>query len=292
MNQIDVVTLAVLLFGAFSILAAVVGNALVLAAIWRNPSIRTPSYVLLAVLASTDLLTGLIAQPIFIASKLAQIRNRKQQSFCVLDAAAAKGILRYLVYMTVFTTTFMSIERYLHMARQSLLTVRRVCITYLILLTIPLPFVAIPLNTGKDCHQPSDIEVATAVVVMFCLSITSVAYFKVYRIIQHHQQQVHSNEPTQNYGQPAINLAKYKRSVWTILYVLMIFYLTYIPCAVFLIFSKSLNKLTHTFYEVFNLLIALFLISSSLNPILYYLRMKDISNGVKQIVKKIVCKTD
>ena len=39
---------------------AVVGNGLVLAAIWRNPSLRTPSYILLAGLAITDFCTGLI----------------------------------------------------------------------------------------------------------------------------------------------------------------------------------------------------------------------------------------
>ena len=49
---------------------AVVGNALVLAAIWRNPSLRTPSYILLAGLAFTDLSTGLIAQPFYIAMQM------------------------------------------------------------------------------------------------------------------------------------------------------------------------------------------------------------------------------
>lgn len=55
------------------------------------------------------------------------------------------------------------------------------------------------------------------------------------------------------------------------------------------IFLNSLAELTPAFYEVFSALIALHLMSSSLNPLLYCLRMKDIRDGVKQIVKKIVC---
>ena len=48
----------------------VTGNALVLAAIWRNPSLRTPSYILLAGLTLTDFGAGLISMPLYVASDL------------------------------------------------------------------------------------------------------------------------------------------------------------------------------------------------------------------------------
>ncbi len=41
--------------------------------------------------------------------------------------------------------------------------------------------------------------------VLTCYLITSFAYFKVYRIIRHHQQQVQASETSQNFGQPAID---------------------------------------------------------------------------------------
>jgi len=49
---------------------AVVGNVLVIAAIWRNPSLRTPSYILLCGLAFTDLFTGLVTEPFFVALEI------------------------------------------------------------------------------------------------------------------------------------------------------------------------------------------------------------------------------
>ena len=49
---------------------AVAGNVLVLAAIWRNQSLRTPSYILLCGLALTDLCTGLLTQPSYIAVRV------------------------------------------------------------------------------------------------------------------------------------------------------------------------------------------------------------------------------
>ena len=55
----------------FLALMTVTGNAFVLAAIWRNPTLRTPSHVLLAGLAFTDFCTGLITLPLTAAYKLA-----------------------------------------------------------------------------------------------------------------------------------------------------------------------------------------------------------------------------
>ena len=52
-------------------LISILGNALVLAAIIRTPSIRsTPHMIMLCSLALSDLLVGLIAQPLFIALQL------------------------------------------------------------------------------------------------------------------------------------------------------------------------------------------------------------------------------
>ena len=45
---------------------AVVGNALILMAIWKNQLLRTTSYILLGGLAITDLLTGLIVLPFLV----------------------------------------------------------------------------------------------------------------------------------------------------------------------------------------------------------------------------------
>ena len=53
------------------ILISILSNALVLAAIIKTPSIRsTPHMIMLCSLAVSDLLVGLIAQPIFVAHQL------------------------------------------------------------------------------------------------------------------------------------------------------------------------------------------------------------------------------
>ena len=61
---------------------AIVANALILAAIWTNLSLRTPSYVLLAGLAFTDFCTGLLTQPFYVVYKLGDLSGNIKM-FCI-----------------------------------------------------------------------------------------------------------------------------------------------------------------------------------------------------------------
>ena len=45
----------------------IAGNVLVLAAVWRNPSLRTPSIILLCSLAVSDLFVGFLVLPVYVA---------------------------------------------------------------------------------------------------------------------------------------------------------------------------------------------------------------------------------
>ena len=67
------------------------------------------------------------------------------------------------------------------------------------------------------------------VLLLFCIIPTSTAYFKIFKIIRRHQQQVQANESSQNFGQPAIDILKYRKSVFSILYILGVFYPSYLP---------------------------------------------------------------
>ena len=274
---------------------AVVGNALVLTAIWKNPSLRTPSYILLAGLAFTDLSTGLIAQPFYVAMKLISLADHlpNTTTFLIITAIA-NGSGTYFIPMTTSIITVMSIERWLHMTRRSFLTVRRVYYTVFGLSFLPIPFVVhhvliIRNNTG----YLTQVDMTSISILLFCLIVTSVAYFKVFRIIRSHQQQIQANNLSQVSGQPAINFAKYKKSVFTVLYILAIFYVTYSPLAI--TFGLSLywenrnHYVTGPFLEVSMVFIFL---SSSLNPILYLWRMSDIRNEVTSLIKAVLCKVN
>ena len=74
----------------------VAGNALVLAAIWRNPSLRIPSYVLLAGLAFTDFCSELLSQPSYVMYKLGEFTVNNDM-MCTASLIT-QGVTRFLLF--------------------------------------------------------------------------------------------------------------------------------------------------------------------------------------------------
>ncbi len=260
---------------------AVAGNALILAAIWRKTFARTPFHIFLSGLAFTDLCTGLIAQPFTAAdSLLYEAYDRRIEHIITHTIGDSSAI--YFISITVLLITLMSIERWLHMSRRSSVTSRRCCFTVIILLLVPIPGVVFRVLVNEDETYEKHIYITTMALLFICYLATSFAYFKVYRIIRRHQQQVQANETSQNFGRQAIDLAKYKKSVASMLYVIFLFSLCFVP---YIISAGVFINAPVTFETVVALRVSfvpLFL-SSSLNPGLYVWRMNDIRNGVKRL---------
>ena len=271
---------------------AVVANGLVLAAIWRTSSLRTPCYILLAGLAFTDFCTGLISQPFFVANQLLYLIYSRFNShdttswpkFYLTAKPISDGFATYFVQVTVSVITLMSIERWLVMTRRSWLTVRRVCFIVVLLFCSMLP--------SAVYYYTNETQFGIVILVILCIIVTSVSYFNVFRIISRHQQQIHANTLAQNTAQPAINLEKYKRSVCSILCIIAIFYISYLPILIPLIMSSF--TLTHPDVELlfFNVSVLLLFLSSSLNPLIFLSRMKDLRYEVAQLGKRIFCKSN
>ena len=264
---------------------AVAGNALVLAAIWRNASLRTPCYILLATLAFSDFGNGILTQPVYVSIDFFLLTEAQLK----IMTAVSNGCGMFLSSMTLLILTVMSIERWLQMTRRSLVTVRKTCLVVAALFLVAIPVTVFRvLYASKGTHRLiSNISIISMSLV--CLGMTSAFYFKVFRIIRRHQQQIQTNQSTQNFGQPAINFVKYKRSVFSILYILALFYLSFLPICISVALIQVLNnpELTKAFFDVAMVFVFL---SSSLNPLLYLWRMRDIRNEVAHLVKQILCK--
>ena len=265
---------------------AVVGNALILATIWRRTFLRTSFHSLLSGLAVTDFLTGLISQPLYALFHLIHRKNAtavQDNSEVVNVIGIIAGFSTYLfVNITVDTMTVMSVERWLHMSRRSLTTSHRRYYAAIIVLLFsipPLVVYSLALKEPAFWNTLSKVKIANF---SFCYLTISFAYFKVYQIIRRHQLQIQANGTSQNFGQPAIDLAKYKKSVETMLYIFLLFSMCFLPfamsSAVALISTAEVTK------NAMSLSLVFVYLSSSLNPWLYIWRMRDIRRGLKQLL--------
>ena len=118
----------------------------------------------------------------------------------------------------------MSTERWLYMSRRSFITSRRRYFALILVLFLPIPTVVIRGLLHQNFRFEKIFEIKTTSQISFCYIIISFAYYKVFKIIRHHQEQIKASEvSSQRFGQNAINLENYKRSVATMTFILLLF---------------------------------------------------------------------
>ena len=268
---------------------AVAGNALILATIWRRTFLRTSFHSLLSGLAVTDLLTGLISQPLYASSHLingqnAAVKLDNPEVGSVLGIIA--GFSTYLfINITLATMTVMSIERWLHMSRRSSTTSHRRYYAAMLILLSPIPSLVVYILTLRELAFQYTLCKITIAKFSFCYLIISFAYFKVYQIIRRHQLQTQATVTSQNFDQPAIDLAKYKKSVATMLYIFLLLSMCFLPFFVSSVLSLLIKGEVKE--SSIDLSMVLVFLSSSLNPGLYIWRMRDIRRGLKQLLASL-----
>ena len=132
------------------------------------------------------------------------------------------------------------------------------------------------------------------VVVVFaalCLFISSITYNAIYRIVRHHQNQIHAQQQAVQSMNTEQNLkiqAKKRAANTFIYYICML--LCYIPGAVSAL-------ITVAYEQLWNIMIGwyfetIMFMNSAINPFLYIWRNREIRRAVLKILRKILCKTD
>ena len=165
-------------------LVSTLGNTLVLAAIVRTPSIRSPSMIMLASLATTDFLVGLIAQPLFIADELI-MKNHVLNALSSMIGFALCGI-------SLAAITAISIDRFIalqyHLRYATLVTNSRVicCIVAASLIIL--------ICSGLRLWDNVGFHLLFAMLTGVCLVISTLCYIKIYQIVQRHRVQIRSQE--------------------------------------------------------------------------------------------------
>ena len=113
-----------LLFGVVTFVA----NSTILLAIKKTHDLHTPSFVLLGSLATSDLLVGLVCQPLFVAFKIAEL-ERNLTAYCWLRLLQSRTAWT-TSGVSCLTVAAVSVDRLLaltlHLRYDTLVTVPRV----------------------------------------------------------------------------------------------------------------------------------------------------------------------
>ena len=116
------------------------------------------------------------------------------------------------------------------------------------------------------------------------LLLTTLAYINIYRVVRHHQNQI--NNQLQQQNAQAMELLREKNSAINAVYFYVIFVACYLPnfCSSILLMPDIAQTSS---WFAFHVTFVFVLLNSSLNPVVYCWRYREIRQILKSTVKKI-----
>ena len=266
-------------------ITATLGNSLILVALHKESSLHPPSKLLYRCLATTDLLVGLVTQPIYAAYWMSVVHEH--WSLCRFSFYAT-GVTGYaLCTVSMLTLTTISVDRLLAMLLglryKEIVTLRR---TYIILAI----FWIVSLVSGLFFHLNYRITFWLSFTgAPLCLVISIASYTKIFRAISHHQAQIQDYAQQQPSQPNALNMARYRKAVYSALWVQLVLVVCYVPNkAVEIVMSLSLKGLSN-FMVIRGMTNVLVFFNSTLNPFLYCWKISEVRRAVKQTIRQAIC---
>ena len=264
---------------------AIIGNLLIIITLRKVSCLHPPSKLLLSCLACTDLGVGLTSQPLYYVFIMAPEHSR------VCFFASLLSLITGSIFCGVSSSTItaISVDRLLALSLglryKQVVTMRRVKAlvgTHWVLWTI-IMLVAFQ-------NYSIFLGIASAVFLLGIM-ISSFCYTKIYRTLRLSQAQVQSqgHQGQQNEEATPLNKARYKKTVSTALWVQMASLVCYLPFVLVSGFISITEHETPSFNFASHLSTSLMLSNSTINPILYCWRMREMKRAVKHTIRQFCC---
>ena len=275
----ETVVLANCILNAPLMLLSIIGNALLLVAIMRTPSIRSPSVIFLCSLAVSDLLVGLVVQPAYIAEQIVRTVSALQEAVTAMGFAGC-GV-------SLWTMTAITVDRFLalhyHLQYPNLMTTSRAIYTIITIWCI------ITLFSFSILWSLSVYYFFATFCITICLLVCLVCFIKIYRIARRHQLQIHVQQQvvensTDTHKQQIRQSTKSAKNIF-IYFLTMI--LCYSPFSIVVIIS-GFTSLDLQVIRTFPVTVAF--MNSSINPFLYCWRMTELRTAVFKTAKLFSCR--
>ena len=259
------------------------GNFIILYVIRKDQDFHSPSFILLACLALSDLLVGAICQPFSVAFKIFELVDNFP-GYCTLRMLfdTSGWITAGVSFLTLAAV---SVDRLLaltlHLRYQSVVTIRRVIQT-----SIAIWMFAILVTMLKFWMSYAEWIFLPFFILLLTFLVTAFSTSKIFQIVRRHQRQINNqNMAILRLETNTVNVLKCKKSTVTVLYVYGLFLIFYLPFCGTIIVEASIGYTTAVKVAYGYTSTAVFM-NSFLNPILYCWRMREIRRAVKNILRR------
>lgn len=269
-------------------IVALLGNLLVIRALWKASLMSSTLKAMFLSLAFSDLAVGLFVQPMHgviiavILDKAAR-GNYNVDFLCptfvtiYLSSAYFFTVASFLSIVTIAVDRLLAVS--LHLRYNEFVTTKRVVIVLVAL------WLTSGLITTLYIALPNYNDIVAVVLEVAGLLVTSVAYFRIYKVARYHQNKIHSQSQVTN-DLETMKVVRAKRSAYNAFFVYAVFLMCYIPnifCGILLVASDF----RMTFITGFYITIFLIYLNSSVNLLVYCWRYREIREIVKKTIMKI-----
>ena len=277
--------IVLLVLNTFLSITAFLGNTLILVALRKESSLHPPSKLLLRSLAMTDLLVGIIVEPLYVVYLMSV---KSQRWYICYNVYVALFIASHILCaVSLFVLTAISVDRLLALwfglRYRQVVTLRRVYITVIVMWVLPI------VATTSYIWNPQLLLLFLYIHLCFCVSIIIFSYMKIFFMLRHYQIQAEINVAQEQPRQAIpLNIARYRKAVYSALWVQVTLFICYLPFGITQALTESV-KVSSSFYLAKTFSFTLVFLNSSLNPFLYCWKMKEVRQAVKDAIRQIYC---
>ena len=271
----------------FLSVTAFLGNTLILVALHKETSLHPPSKLLYRNLAITDLCVGIIAEPLAVTYFASVVKGRWDICYYAYWAVLYSSVILCMVSLS--TLTAISVDRLfallLGLRYRQVVTYRRTCITvtgFWILSIVGASTLFLNRRITSWCLY---------IVSALCLVTTIFAYAKIFVTLRHNQIHVqnHVSQGQQSQAIP-LNIARYRKAVYSALWVQGTLGICYLPYNI-AVFLTSRRGMPLSIYLARNFTGSMVLLNSSLNPLLYCWKIREVRQAVKETLRQLFCRS-
>ena len=239
-----------------------------------------------AIVGNLLILVALITQPCFVVYLILVARENDLDT-CVLFTRFLNVSSALLCGISLCTLTIISVDRLLalllDLRYRHVVTVARVRgITFLSYFVLSSHTLVYFINTR--IFFPGMISI-----ILLFLVVSTFCYLKIYFTLRRRQAQVQQEiAPGQFNGPNRVRQLKYKRSVSTSVLVSIFMIACYLPFTIFAVVIAIRKEVSSSLLAAESIAISLVYFNSSINPVIYCWRIREVRQAVKATIRWFV----
>ena len=257
-------------------ITASLGNILILAALPKVTSLHPPTKLLFRCLAVTDLCVGLLSHPLH-ATFIVLLKTKLNFGYFIGGVNSTLSVL--LSGVSVVTSTAVSVDRLIALSL-GLRYRQVVTLTRIRVFTLFCWVSGALLGSMHIWARPDVVWDIASFIILICLVTSIFSYTKIYLKLRQYRFQVQAQQSS---GGVSLNIARYKKTVSSTFWVQLALIVCYTPFCIVSAFSIKEKG----FYMAWLVTTTLVYLNSSMNPMLYCWKIREVNRAVKEAVRQL-----